>query len=356
MAFDIIIQVDGQTDADLIASAASVEVSERIGEPTTFRVEFPLVEKEGDFPLLRDGRVGAGSELTIATAIDGTPDVLCKGQVYGQKIHLEHGVRKSRVQVLGGDTTMEMDRTIVQKVWTGVKVSDAISSILSPYVDGVKVDTIETKHDDKSHELIQADTDLRFVRRLARRYGHWFRVATDKDAKTTAYFQRPALDGAPTVALAINMGNDSTLDDLEIEWDVERPSNAQGDQIGLRSKAAIAGALDRSPLAPLGTLGFGDVAMATRKDVRVVAPLDDAGDFKARSEAALIDGGWFVRARGSAVARGLKAVLHTHSVVQLKGAGSRYSGKYVVGAVRHIFDAGNNHLMRFELIRNAWEA
>lgn len=354
MAFDVIIQVDGTSDDELIGAAATVEVCERIGEPTTYQLEFALNDKDGDFPYLIDARLGAGSELTIATSLDDQFDVLCKGQVYGQRIHLEHNVTDSRLLVLGADKTLEMDRTIVKKVWTGVSVSDAISSILSAYVDSVVVDPIDTKFDDKSHELVQVDTDLRFLRRLAKRYGHWFRVATDSSVKTTGYFQRPELGGEPVATLKINAAKETNIDAIEIEWDVERPATVSGDQLPLRSKEAFTGDLDRSPLAPLGAFGFSDVA-TNRKEVRLVAPLDDAGDFKPRSEAALIEGAWFTRAKGSAVVRALKAVLHTHSVVALNGAGTRHSGNYVVSAVRHLIDA-DNHTMHFELIRNAWEA
>lgn len=355
MAFDVVIQVDGAADDDLIASSTQVEVCECIGEPTTYRIDVPLDAVDNDFPLLVDGKIGVGSELTIAAAVDQKADVLCIGQVYGQRIHVAHNVHGSFVSVLGGDKTFEMDRTIVKKVWTGVKVSDVISSILTPYVDSVTVDTIDSKFDDKTHELVQCDTDLRFVRRLARRYGHWFRLASDGDANTTAYFQRPALDGDPVATIAINQGqDDSHLDQLDIEWDVERPALARGDQLPLRSKTAFSGDLDRSPLSPLGAIAFGAIA-TNQKEVRLVAPTDDAGDFKLRSEAALIEGGWFIRARGVVTARSLKAVLHAHSIVQLNGAGTRHSGKYVVASVRHVFDL-DDHKMHFELIRNAWEA
>ncbi|TMQ06590.1 MAG: hypothetical protein E6J91_37595 [Deltaproteobacteria bacterium] len=323
MAFDIIIQVDGASDDELIAGAATVEVCERIGEPTTYQLEFALTDKDGDFPYLVDARLGAGSELTIATSVDDQFDVLCKGQVYGQRLYLEHNVTDSRLPVLGGDKTFEMDRTIVKKVWTGVKVSDAISSILSPYVDSATVDPIATKYDDKSRELVQV-------------------------------VQRPALDGDPVATLKINAATDTNIDAIEIEWDVERPAVVTGDQLPLRGKDAFAGDLDRSPLTPLGSLAFFDIA-TNRKQLRVVAPLDDAGDFTPRSEAALIEGAWFTRAKGRAAVRVLKAVLHTHTVIALTGAGTRHSGKYVVSAVRHVIDA-ENHTMHFELIRNAWEA
>jgi hypothetical protein len=41
--------------------------------------------------------------------------------------------------------------------------------------------------------------------------------------------------------------------------------------------------------------------------------------------------------------------------VKLNGAGSRYSGNYVVAGVRHVFDT-DDHTMYFDLIRNGWEA
>jgi hypothetical protein len=342
----------GGAPAEDLAAADRVEVQERIGEPATFRLRYPLDEVDGDFPLLVDGRVGAGGELTVAASARDAQAVLVKGQVYGHRVHVVHGLRDAWVEIVGGDKSMEMDREIKAKAWSDLTVSDVVSAILSEYGLTPQVDSIATTHTEANHALVQRDTDLRFVRRLARRYGCWFRVDTDLDDVTTGYFQRPALDGEPAVTLTIN-GDQPTVSELDIEWDVERPGAAMASQLTLRGKQTLDGQVARSPLSPLGGLAFADVTAP--RPVQIVAPTDDAGDLTARAEAALIDGGWFVRARGQTSAHALGSILRAHTVIAVGGLGTRHSGKYVVAAVRHVIDAVS-HVMEFELVRNAWEA
>ena len=49
----------------------------------------------------------------------------------------------------------------------------------------------------------------------------------------------------------------------------------------------------------------------------------------------------------------LGAPVRAHTVVELSGAGSLHSGRYLVAAVRHLIDPAG-HRMTVELVRNAW--
>ncbi|MBK9036240.1 MAG: hypothetical protein IPL61_34185 [Myxococcales bacterium] len=352
MTANLAILASGADAGDLASSAVRVEVCERIGEPTTYRIQFQLVEADGDFPLLADGRLGPGAELTIGTHVGDVDHVLVQGQVHGQRLRFRHGAHDSWVDVSGGDKAFELDREVKAKVWSDVTVSDAITTILSGYGVTADVDAIATSHPETGHTLVQRDTDLRFVRRLARRYGNWFWFTTDATGVTTAHVKRPQLEGAQEATMTINVAN-PVLAEVELEWDVERPGAAIGKQVGLADLATIDGQVSRSPLRLLGTQALTDVAPA--RQTAVVAPVDAVGDLQARAEATLIEGGWFIRARGSTSTRALGAVLRTHTLVALDGLGRRHSGGYVVASVRHVID-GDGHVMDFELVRNAWEA
>lgn len=354
MAFDLAILAAGAPADDLAAGVQQVEVHQRIGLPTTFRLRYALTAADGDFPLLADGRLGPGAELTVATQVADVASVLVSGQVHGQRLHFMHGVRESWVEVCGGDKSFELDREIKTKVWTSGTVSDAVCSILSSYGVTADVESIATSHSEDTHTLVQRDTDLRFVRRLARRYGHWFWFTTDSSGVTTAHFKRPVVTGSAVATLKINL-DDPSLAGFDLEWDVERPAAAVSQQLGLRDLATIDGQVARSPLAPVGAAALGFADIAPLRQVLITAPVDDVGDLRARAEAALIDGGWFITGRGSTNARALGAVLQPHTLVAVDGLGARHSGGYVVAAVRHVID-GDGHVMEFELARNGWEA
>jgi len=245
-----------------------------------------------------------------------------------------------------------MDRELKQKAWAPGAISDSVSSILSGYGVTPDVEAIAVTTTEEDHLVVQCETDLRFVRRMARRYGCWFWMTTDGAGTTTAHFKRPPLDGAAAITIAINNATPN-VSSLDLDWDVERPTTAIAAQLGLRDKSPIDGQVERSPLRALGSTAFADVAAA--RGVHVVAPADLAGDLQARSEGALIEAGWFVRVRGQTSVRALGAVLRAHTLVGVSGLGTRHSGTYVVSSVRHVIDR-TAHVMDFELMRNAWGA
>jgi phage protein D len=349
------IQFNGAPDPEL-GNVASVEVYECIGESTTFRLRYVPDIVEGDLPLLKDDRLSAGSVITVFAQKGDSPTCLVKGTVYAQQIHLVHGDEGSTLEVVGADTSLAMDRENKSALWSDLTGSDAVTQILSTYSLTPDVESTTTAHAETKHVLVQRESDLAFVRRLARRNGFLFWIGCDDaGAVETGFFKRPPLDGESAAELIINLTDpEANLGSLDISWDVERPTSATATQLDLNSKSDITGDVAKSPLAPLGAKALADIASETRS-FHVHAPVDDAGDLQARGEAGLIEADFFVRARGQTTAKALGSVLRAHTVVTLRGAGSRHSGKWFCSSVRHTID-DVEHRMEFELIRNGWEA
>lgn len=355
MGLEISIAVDGAHDPQL-SEPDSVEVYERMGQTTIYRLRYPVSIGGGDFPVLADGRLTAGSVLSVTTAAAAGRGVcLVKGPVYAQQIQLRHGGADSFVHVQGADTSVTMDREDKAALWPDVTDGDAVSNILGLYGLTADVETTPAGHFENKHALVQRETDLRFVRRLARRNGCLFWLTCDAEGAETAHFRRPQLDGEPSAELVINLsGGDaaSNLEALEINWDAERPTSATAAGLDMNTKSEIDGAVAASPLAPLGETALSSIATGTRS-LHLAAPADDAGDLRARGEGALIDAGFFVRASCRTTRRALGGVVRAHTVVNVRGAGGRHSGKYYCAGVRHFIDA-DAHRMEVELLRNAW--
>jgi len=352
MARGVAVRVNGTPD-EMATGATAVQVNESVGQPTYFSLAFSLDTADGDFPLLKEGKLGPGSELSILASSGDASECLAKGPVYGQQFHFSHGGSGSSLSVQGADSLIKLDRENKAVSWADLTDSSAVSAILSEAGLTPDVETTQAGHFELKHTLIQRETDLSFIRRLARRNGFHFWLTCDEVGVETAHFKRPVLEGSPTCDLIINLADPKpNVTALDISWDVERPTSTDSSELDLNTKSDLSGTVQSSPLTALGGTALSAIAAEPRV-AHVYAPVDDNGDLQARSEATLIEASFFVRATGSTTLSSLGKTLRSHTLVNLRGVGSRYSGAWFCAAVKHSIDA-SEHRMDFELIRNGW--
>jgi phage protein D len=330
-----------------------VEVVEAVGAWTSYRLSYGLNIQEGDLPLLNDARIGPESELAVRVPNGDAVEILVNGPVTEQRIEVVTGGEGSSVEVCGGDKTVAMARESKIKVWPTTTDAAALMEILGAHALTPDVTLTSTvAHDETRNALTQRETDLAFVRRIARRNGCWFWLTYDPLlGLATAHVKRPPVDGLPAATLVVN-GEGRNLDTASIAWNTERTASVAATSLDVRTLQDMTGDVERSPLTGLASQALADIAPAVRKS-RLTLPVDDAGDLIVRSEAALIDAGWCVSATVTAKYSVLGKVLRAHTLVELGGVGSRHSGKYLVERVEHRIDA-DDHVMHARLIRNGW--
>ncbi|MEK7395617.1 MAG: hypothetical protein AAB116_01655 [Candidatus Poribacteria bacterium] len=350
MGLGIAIAVNGIADPELI-QATTVEIHERMGEITTYSIQYEVDISEGDIPLLINNRLDAGSEISILVPAGDVTYCLVKGPVHGHQIHLIHGGVGSSLEVKGSDSSIAMDREARSVVWSDVTDSDAIQAILSNYGYISDVETTSAGHFENKHTLVQRESDLRFIRRLARRNGFLFWITCDSTGIETAHFKRAPLDDETEAQLIINLESPD-LQTIDIDWDIERPTSIDGSQLDLNTKNDIVIAVEQTPQTILGNNGIGAITGDIRS-VYLSSPADDAGDMRSRGEGAIIEADWFIHATCQTSLELVGVPIRPHTVIELRGAGSRHSGKYFVSGVRHAIDA-ESHRMELELARNGW--
>ena len=331
----------------------SVEVVEAVGAWTTYTLNYSFNIEEGDLALLVDSKLDAEAELAVRVPNGDAVDILVKGPVTQQQIALVTGGDGSTVAVHGADLTVAMARESRVKVWPTTTDSAAAMEVLGGHALTPDV-TISSNvvHDETRNSLVQRESDLNFIRRIARRNGCWFWLTYDPLLTIpTAHLKRPPVEEPALLDLCIN-GAGRNIEAVNIHWDVERTVAATSMYLDVRSIEDMNGDVERSPLSSLAERALSDIVPSPRKS-QLAVPVDDAGDLMTRSEAALIDSGWFVCATLKAKYSVLKKVLRAHTLVNLVGAGSRHSGKYLVARVAHHIDS-TDHVMDAELIRNGW--
>jgi len=336
-----------------MAQPARLQVIEAVGASTTFSLFYDFHIEDGDLPLLKEGRLGPEADIAVRVLDGDAAAVLVRGPVTRQRISVLTGGEGSVLEVIGADVTVALAREHKVHVWPSTTDAAAITELLSAAGLAAQVSLPSTVvHVETKNALVQREPDLHLIRRLARRNGCWLWLEYDPIAALpTARVERPPV--GQTAAVKFHLaGAERNIDEATIEWDVERVVAAAADNRDVFGDSDMDGGVDRSPLTGLADKALADVVKQPRK-ARLSLAVDDAGDLLVRSEAALIEDGWFVRATLRTRARVLKRVVRAPSVVELHGAGSRHSGKYLVARVVHSID-DDDHWMDVTLVRNGW--
>lgn len=346
-------------DDDFYNALSSLEVEENADLPGAVQLSLPVGRSStGDLTYVSDDRLKPLTNIAVVTTPEGQAAAcIFDGYILSHKLHLQTGVTASTLQVWGQDASWLMNLEEKTKEWVDVTDGAVANAVfgdygITPASDNTADDS--PSHTEAGHSLMQRMTDIQFLRSLARRNGKLCRVAcTDKPGQRTGYFAKPKLDGDPALTLTINDPDTWTVDVLDFEWDVARPSAVQARQALFNDADADGASADTSDsgLTLLDQRGLADFA-GKPMTVRLTAPVDDAGELKMRAQSLLREAGWFVRCEGEADVSRLNAVLRVGTVIQIDGAGSLNSGKYMVWSVRHTINA-QSHKMKFVLMRNA---
>ena len=346
-------------DDELIAVMGPLEVEENVDLPGAIQLTLPVdSDGAGDLTFVNDPRFQPFVNLAVVVTPAGQTDqCIFDGYVLANKLHLQKGTTGSTLTVWGQDASWLMNLEEKVKEWVDVTDADVANSIfgiygITPASDNTDDDS--PAHNEDGHTLMQRASDIQFLRNLARRNGKLCRVScTDTPGARTGYFAKPDVDGDPIVTLVLNDPNAWTVDALNLDWDVTRPTEVQAwqalftdsDQDGVNVDETDSG-LD--PLSDMSLSQFSGKSM----QVLLTTTVDDAQELGLRALSLLRDAGWFVRCEGEADVARLNAVLRAGTVVQINGAGALNSGKYFVWSVRHTIDK-QAHRMKFVLVRNA---
>ena len=385
MASNYQILFNGQAAApDFYNAVAKLEVEENMDLPGAVQINLPVSRSQsGDLTYVSEstlqpmvnvavvinppsGGVASGpagdAAASVGGALGGTtggsgPQCIFDGYILSQKLHVESGTTNSTLTVWGQDASWLMNLSENVKEWVDVTDADAANEIFGDYgitPDDSNTDDDSPSHTEDGHTLMQRASDIQFLRNLARRNGKICRIAcADRPGERTGYFSSPNLQGDPVATLSITDPTTWTVNSLDVEWDVSRPSSViarqalftDSDEDGANSDTSDSG------LPLLSDQGLADFS-SKPMTVLLTAPVDDAGELTLRAQSLLREAGWFVRCEGESDLARLGTVLRVGSVVQLDGAGALHSGKYLVWSVRHTIGPVD-HTMKFVLVRNA---
>ena len=343
--------------ADFYSAIESLEVEESSDGPDMLLLRVPVNrDSSGDLQYVGDGTFEPYTPISMVVTPAGQgAQCVFDGYVLSWQLHLDRTSSSSTLDVAAQDASwlMNIDDTVTE--WSGQTDGEVANAIFASYgftPAGANTDDDSPVHDPDAHSLFQRATDLQFLRGLARRGGRICRVAcTDTPGSRTGFFVRPSVGGQPVATISLADPDNWTVDSLDFDWDVMRPSEVDASQVDL-TESADDGTPADTQSSGLTSLADRDLATyAGRSSTFILTTPADVPELPQRTAAVLTESGFFTRCAGEADADRLNAVLRVGDVVTIAGAGSIHSGNWLVWTVRHRF-AVDAFTMHFTLVRN----
>lgn len=345
------IEIDGAEADDLYPDLLALEVELDSELAGMFRISLALLLRpDGAWSHVDDPRLTVWRKVVVTAGLRGDTRRLITGYITHQRPEFGPGLAQCRLEVWGMDATILMDRVDRLKEWPNKKDSDIATETFQQYGLTPRVTGTAVVHDEAVSTVVQRETDIQLLRRLARRNG--FECYVDGD---TGHFGPPALDTAPQPVLAVHFGAATNVNRLSLEVDAPAPTGVLMTQVD-RMTGEVNGVRitegDRPALGATGATGLlppgQEPALVCVTDTAATGP----AEMTAFCRSVYDEAEWLVTGEGEVAANTYGSVLLPRSTVTVKGVGETHSGVYYVTHVTHRFTP-DGYRQSFRIRRNA---
>lgn len=352
----LIVNLANQAADDFYTCLAAVEVSLDETKAGGFKLSLVLWRQaDGTWLHLDDERLRAFTEVTISARFeDQAAEELISGYITQVNPHFDADPNGCTLEIVGMDKSVLLDRVEKLQAWPNQKDSDIATQIFNQYGLTPQVTDTQVIHDEAVSTIIQRETDMQFLTRLARRNGLECFVEGD-----TGYFQSPNMNSPPQPILAAHFEEQTNLDQINLEMNALRPVPGvglfqvnlfDGKQV-LKVETTAAQrhqqpALGKTEPQQLATADIEPSQLYLSREVTTGQP-----EMEALCQSLFHQAEWFVTGEGIISANRYGHVLKPRQLVTIKGIGETYSGVYYVTAVTHVFTPAG-YTQTFRVKRN----
>jgi phage protein D len=345
------IEIDGAEADDLYPDLVGLEVELDEEMAAMFRMRIAIMQQpDGLWTYLDDDRFTVWKGVTITAGFESGADELISGYVTHVKPVFDPDPSRCMLLIWGMDESVRMDREEVLKDWPNKKDSDIASEIFGLYGFSPDVEDSAVIHDEAVSTIIQRETDMQFLRRLALRNGYECYVEGG-----TGYFRTPQVDADPQPILAVHFGDETNVNRLSLEVDALAPANISMYQVDRSSKEVLSASVETSSQTTLGETGAADLTGPGIQPGKMYVSMSVATgtlEMEALCRGGYHRGEWFVTAEGEIAGNKYGHALMPRRTVTIKGIGETHSGMYYVTHVVHSFTA-DGYTQSFMAKRNA---
>ena len=242
------IKVAGEAAQDLFPPLIEMVVEDDHRMAAVFRIKVAIRQQDdGHWAFLDDDRIKLWNKVEIFASTGDQDQTVITGYITHLKPHFEADENNSCLEICGMDPTSLMSIEEKIKDWPNKSDSDVAKEIFANYDLTPQVDETGITHDDTISTIIQRETDIQFLKRLARRNGFEC-FARD----TVGYFRKPVLTDPPQPVLAVHFGSETNVVSFQGTINALRPTVVEMHQIDTVGKQLQDSTADTGSLRQLG--------------------------------------------------------------------------------------------------------
>src|SRR5215211_1116346 len=344
-----------RASANLLAAIQQIEIEDHANMADMLRLRIAIGVKDGcaGWTLIDSDLFSPLAAIRVMLAVgDGPAEPLIDGSVIETNADFSNQPGQSLLNVVAMDPTVRMNLKEKVREWPDMADSTIAETIFREYGFAADIEQTQPSRQEVDHKTIQRGTDIQFLRHLAGRNGYECYVETDpQGGPPVAHFHRPRLEQSAQGVLSVNMGEGTNVNQINARYDMLRPTTTRvtGLDIGTRSdQPAQAEDLAQRRLGSMPALN-GD---HRRQVLLSRAGLTQTGELQTYAQAVADRSAWAITADGELNTVAYGRVLRAKRPVEVRGAGSQFSGTYYVERVLHTL-RGDEYTQRFTLRRNA---
>ncbi len=345
-----LIEIEGEEISDIYNDLIDCEVELDNGLAGMFRLRIAIsLGTDGVWKYIDDERFTVWKQVTVRAGFGDVMEEVITGYITHLRPVFEEGPMLGILEIWGMDGGVLMDRREIIKDWPNKKDSDIASEIFNAYGFTPEIEDTVVVHDEAVSTIIQRETDMRFLSRLALRNGFECYIEGN-----TGYFRSPVIDEAPQPVLAVHFGEETNVNRFSIEVNALAPANVEMFQIDRMNKEVMESVADASEQPPLGSInssgilppGINPAHIYIAKNVVTGNP-----EMSILCRGLFHQADYFVTGEGEILGNHYRHILKPRRTVTIKGVGEPYNGVYYVTHVTHSFSPGS-YIQNFKVKRN----
>ncbi len=344
------IEIEGQEIEDLYPDLNQLEIELDDELAGMFRMTFAMSQDStGLWLYLDDERLQVWQEVVIRAGFGEGIEEVISGYITHVKPRFEMDAAQSTLEIWGMDRSVLMDREEKLKDWPNKTDSDIATEIFGNYGLSPALEATDIVHDEAISTIIQRETDIQFLKRLALRNGFECYVEG-----TTGYFRPPQISAAPQPLLALHFGEESNLTQFSLEVNALDAANIEMLQVDRTNKEVLEASATSSQQTALGQdnaeallgSGMNPGQFFIGKNTATGNP-----EMTALCQGLYHEAAWFVSGEGTIAGGQYGHLLVPRGTVTIKGLGETHSGIYYVTQVTHRLTA-EGLMQSFKVKRN----